>query len=81
MKEFPSLLILIKLWNKDWEEQLDRMNNKVDEENGIGGTQENGQFWKLRLFQGTNSGRTLGVFCQHLPLALNGQDCEERIQR
>ena len=24
-------------------------------------------------FQGTNSGIILGVFCQHLPLALGGQ--------
>ena len=30
-------------------------------------------------FQGTNSGRTLGVFCQNLPLALGGRDCGRRI--
>ena len=32
---------LIKLWPGDWEENIDRMNNEVDEYNGIWGTQEN----------------------------------------
>ena len=50
MKELPYLLMLMKLWPVDWEEHLDRMNKKVDEENGRGGTQENGRFWKLRRF-------------------------------
>ena len=33
-KELPYLLVLMKLWPGDWEEQLERMNKKVDEENG-----------------------------------------------
>ena len=57
------------------------MNKQVDEENGRGGTQDNGQFLNFVDFQGTNYGRTLGVFCQHLPLALGGRDCGIRIQR
>ena len=32
-------------------------------------------------FQGTNSGRKLGVFCQHLPLALGVRDCSRRFRR
>ena len=32
--EFPYLLILIKLWSRNWNTQLKRINQKVDEENG-----------------------------------------------
>ena len=39
MKEFPYLLTLIKLWTGYWKDYINRMKNKVDEENGIGGTQ------------------------------------------
>ena len=31
-------------------------------------------------FQGTNSGISLGVFCQHLPLALGGREYGRSIQ-
>ena len=68
----------MKLWPGDWEEKVDRMNKKVDEDNGRGGTQENGRFWKLWNFQGTHSG-TLGVFCQNLTLALGVRCCGRRI--
>ena len=50
MKESPYLLMIIRLWPGDLEEQLDWMKKKVEEENGRGGTQENGQFRKLRKF-------------------------------
>ena len=50
MKELPYLLMLIKLWPGDWEEQLNQMNKKLDEENERGGTQENGRFRNLRPF-------------------------------
>ena len=33
VKEFPCLLMFIKLWTGDWEKQLNRMNKKVDEDN------------------------------------------------
>ena len=32
--EFPYVLILIKLWARDWKTKLKRMNQKVDKENG-----------------------------------------------
>ena len=48
------------------------MNKKVDEENVIGDTQDNGKFRKLRQFSRNDSGRTLGVLCHHLTLALGG---------
>ena len=50
MKELRYLLILVKLWPGDWEDQLERLSNKVDEENGIGKSKENEQFRKLRWF-------------------------------
>ena len=37
-------------------------------------------FGSFSGFQGTNSGRTLGVFCQHIPLDLGGQYCWRSIQ-
>ena len=49
-ENFPYLLMLIKVWPGYWEEHPDRINNKVDEDNGRGGNQENGQFWKLQRF-------------------------------
>ena len=48
VKELPHLLILMKLWPGYWEQQLDRMKKKVDENNGREGTQENGRFQNLR---------------------------------
>ena len=48
---------------------------------GEGGIKRMENFGSFSSFQGTNSGRTLGVFCQHLPLALRGRDCGRRIQR
>ena len=34
-----GLLILMKLWPKNWEEQFGRTKKNVEEENGKGGTQ------------------------------------------
>ena len=50
VKELPYLLMIMKLWSGDWEEHLHRMNTKVDEDNGRGGTQENGRLRKLQRF-------------------------------
>ena len=79
-KDFPYLLMLLKLWNGDWEDQLERMNNKVDEDNGRVGNQDNGGFGRFRGFQGTNSGRTLGVLFQNLSLAFGGPEYGRRIK-
>ena len=49
--EIVSLfLMLINLWTVYLKEQLNRINKKVYKNNGRGGPQENGQFWKLRKF-------------------------------
>ena len=50
----------MNLWPGYWEEQLHQMNKKVDEENGRGGTQENGQFWKLRRFSRNELWKNIG---------------------
>ena len=50
VKDLTYLLILMKLWPGYWEDNIDRINNKVDEENEGGGTQENGLFQKLWRF-------------------------------
>ena len=54
------------------------MNKKVDEDNVRGGIKRMDEFIRFDGFQGANSGRKLGVFCQHLPLALEGQDFGRR---
>ena len=50
MKELSYFLMVLKLWTGDWKDQIDQMNQKVNEDNGRGGTQENGRFRKLRRF-------------------------------
>ena len=42
--------MLMSLWPVDWENQLDWINKKVDDYNGIGGTQDNVIFRKLWRF-------------------------------
>ena len=70
MKEFPYLLMLMKLWPGYWNEQIDQINKKVDEDNGIGRTQEIEYSVSFGGNQGTNSGRKVAVFIHHLPLDL-----------
>ena len=50
MNELPYLLMIMELCPEDWEEHLDGMNNKVYDDNGRRGNQENGRFWKLQRF-------------------------------
>ena len=40
-----------------------------------GGLKRMDNFGSFGGFQGTNYGRTLDVLCQHLHLALGGQNC------
>ena len=42
MKELPYLLMIMELWTGDWEEKLYHINTNVYEDNGRGGTKENG---------------------------------------
>ena len=50
----------MKLLPGDWEDQLDRMNTKVDEDNVRGGTQDNRIFWKLLGFSRNESLKNIG---------------------
>ena len=79
VKEFPYLLMIIKLWPGGWEEQLDHMNTKVDKYNGRGGINIMDNFGSFGGFQGMDSVRTLGFLFKHQPLALWGTDCRGTI--
>ena len=50
VKELPSLLMLMTLCPGDWDEQIDHINKKLDEENGRGWNQENRKFRKIWQF-------------------------------
>ena len=56
------------------------MNKKVDEDNVRGGIKRMDDFGSFGGFHGKNYGRTLGVFCQPLTLALGVRYCGRRIQ-
>ena len=56
--------MLINLCPGDWEGKIHQMKNKVDEDNGRGGTQENGIFWKLRRF-------SRNEFCKNIECLLS----------
>ena len=42
--EYPYLLILIKIWPGYWNNQSERMNTKVDEDNGKSAGMMNGRY-------------------------------------
>ena len=60
VKQLSYLLMLMNLWNGDWQGQLYQMNKKVDEDNRRGGTQQNGPFWKLRQFSRNKLWKNVG---------------------
>ena len=72
VKEFLYLLMIMKLWTGDEEDYINRMSKNMYKDNGREGTQENGQFWKIQRFSRNKYWKTLGVFYQHIPLALGG---------
>ena len=49
--EYPYLLITMKLWTGDWDNQLKRMNMKVEKDNGKALGMVNGQYQKVRSFR------------------------------
>ena len=50
LSEYPYLLISMKVWPGYWKNQLERMNMKVDEENGKAAGMVNGRYRKVRRF-------------------------------
>ena len=72
VKELPYLLMLMKLWPGDWEEQLERMNKILDDEDGRLGTQENGRFWKLQRFSRNELWKNIGCLLLAPTFGLGG---------
>ena len=62
----------MKLWPGDWWEQIEQMNKKVDEENGRGGAQYNGQFLKLRRFSRNKLWKNIGCLLSAPTVGLMG---------
>ena len=80
VKEFPYLIMFIKLWPRYWEEQIYQMNKKMDEENGRGGTKEDGIFEKLRRFSRKQIWRTIGCHISAPTFSLGGSRLWEKDQ-
>ena len=72
MKEFFYLLMLMHLCPKDWKEQLERKNKKVYEDNGRGGTQDNGRFWKFQRFSRNEFLKNIGCLLSAISFGLGG---------
>ena len=43
----PYIFMSMEIWPGDWKNQLERMNMKVDEENGKAMGMVNGQAWRV----------------------------------
>ena len=65
-------LMIMKLQPGDWQDQLYRMNKKVYEDNGIGGTQQNGRFRKLRRFSRYKLWENIGCLLSETTSGLGG---------
>ena len=64
--------MLMKLWPGDWEEKLDWARKKVDEDNGRGGTQGNGQFQKIWRFPRKKLWKKIGCLLSAPTFGLGG---------
>ena len=64
--------MFMELCPGDWEDQLDRMNKKVDEDNGRGGNQHNWQFWKPRRFSRNEFWKNIGCLLSAPTFGLGG---------
>ena len=78
MKELTYLLILMELWSGYWEDQLHRTNKKINDENGRGRTQENGQFRKLRRFSREEFWKNIGYLLSAPTFGLGGSRLWEK---
>ena len=72
VKELPYLLMIMNLWTGDWYENLDQMSKKVDEDNGGGGTQETGRFWKLWGFSRKELCKNIGYLLSAPTFCIGG---------
>ena len=70
----------IMLWPGDWDDHLNRINKKVDEDNDRWGTQENGKVWNLQRFSRKKLWENIGSLISAPTFGLGGEDCERRIK-
>ena len=78
VKYFPYLLMLMKFWPGDWEEQIYWMNKKVNEDNGRGGTQDNRRCWKPRWFSRNKFWKNIGCLLSAPTFGLRGSRLWEK---
>ena len=64
--------MLVKLWPGYREEKLGRINEKVDEDNGRGGTRDNGKFWKIQRFSRNGFWKIIGCLLSAPNFGLRG---------
>ena len=68
----PYLKMLIKLWPGDWIDQLKRMNQKVDEENGKQRVKGNVRYRKFRCFSSCEFWKNIGCLISAPTFGLGG---------
>ena len=66
------LKMLIKLWPGDWIDQLKRMNQKVDEENGEQRVKGNVRYRKVRRFSSCEFWKNIGCLVSAPTFGLGG---------
>ena len=77
MSEYPYLLVSMKIWTGYSDNQLERMNMRVDDDNGIAMIMGKLRIRKFQHLQAMNFGRTLVVSFWNLPLVLEVEDMVE----
>ena len=60
MSEYPFLLMSMELWHGDWKSRLERMNMKVDVDNGKSAGMVNGRNRKVRRFSSNEFWKNIG---------------------
>ena len=70
--------MLIKLWPGDWIDQLKRMNQKVDEENGKQRVKGNVQYRKVRRFSSCEFWKNIVCLVSAPTLGLGGSRLREK---
>ena len=76
--DFPYLLMLIKLWPRNWKTQLKRTNNKVDEENGKALRTGNVRYRKVRWFSRNEFWKNIGCLVSAHTFGIGGSSMWEK---
>ena len=70
--EFPYLLMLIKIWPGDCTSQLNRINRKVDEDNGKALNKCNVRYRKVRHFSSNEFWKNIGCLVSAPTFGIGG---------